>query len=149
MSHPLPTEESITSLVGHRFPGGRYTIAHWENALLTDCTGAEPLPDGQAHPIALFHVPFLGGGTSIADLFALGQAESDLSIMIEGYDWEFLSPLRENVAYDISGGISLAERCTSNEGRIYDRVRFGFELADGGDVVARSTITWHFTRNTL
>ena len=30
--------------------GGRYTIAHWENTLLTDCTGAEPLPDGQVHP---------------------------------------------------------------------------------------------------
>ena len=149
MSQPLPPEESITALVGHRFPGGRYTIAHWENALLTDCTGTTPLPDGQAHPIALFHVPFLGSGTSIADLFALGQAESDLSIMIEGYDWEFFAPLRENVEYDISGGITLAERCISDEGRLYDRIRFNFELADRGEPAARSTITWHFTRNTL
>ncbi len=148
MSHPLPPESSITALVGHRFPGGRYTIAHWENTLLTDCTGAEPLPDGQAHPIALFHVPFLGGGTSIAELFALGQAESDLSIMIESYDWEFFSPLLENLEYDISGGITLAER-RDDDGRIYDRIRFDFELADSGTTAARSTITWHFTRNTL
>ena len=149
MSHPLPPEESITGLVGHRFPGGRYTIAHWENVLLTDCTGAEPLPGGQAHPIALFHVPFLGGGTSIAELFALGQAESDLSIMIESYDWEFFEPLREDIEYDISGGIISAERCTADEGRVYDRVQFEFQLAADGEPAARSTITWHFTRNTL
>ncbi len=148
MSHPLPPEESITALTGHRFPGGRYTVAHWESTLLTDCTGAERLPGGQVHPIALFHVPFLGGGTSIAELFALGQAESDLSIMIEGYDWEFFTHLQENTEYDVSGGITLAERCNDG-GRIYDRIRFVFELADGDAIAARSTITWHFTRNTL
>lgn len=148
MSHPLPPEEEITALAGHRFPGGRYTIAHWENTLLTDCTGAEPLPDGLAHPVALFHVPFLGGGTTIAELFALGQAESDLSIMIEGYDWEFLAPLKEEVEYDISGGIISAERCEGERG-IYDRIQFQFEMSENGDVAARSTITWHFTRNIL
>ncbi len=149
MSHPLPPEDTITALAGHRFPGGRYTIAHWENVLLTDCTGVDPLPDGRVHPVALFHVPFLGGGIGIADLFALGQAESDLSIMIESYDWEFLTPLQEDLEYEISGGITLAERCTGEEGRTYDRIRFEFELADAGQLAARSAITWHFTRNTL
>jgi hypothetical protein len=149
VSHPLPPEEAITGLVGHRFPGGNYTIAHWENTLLTDCTGAAPLPDAQVHPIALFHVPFLGGGTTISELFALGQAESDLSIMIESYDWKFFAPLREGIEYAVSGGIVIAERVRSDEGRVYDRIQFEFELAEAGETAARSTITWQFTRNTL
>lgn len=149
MRHTLPPEDVITALAGHAFPGGTYTIAHWENVLLSDCTGVSPLADGLAHPIALFHVPFLGGGTSIAELFALGHAESDLSIMIESYDWEFFAPLQENVEYAISGGITSAARCRNDEGRIYDRIGFRFELSRGGDRVARSEITWHFTRNTL
>ena len=149
MSRPLPPESEITALVGHRFPGGSYTIAHWENFLLTDCTGGDLLPDRQVHPVALFHVPFLGGGVTIADLFALGQAESDLSIMIESYDWHFLAPLREDVEYAISGEITAAERRRTDEGRIYDRIQFRFEMADAGDTAATSTITWHFTRNTL
>ena len=56
---PLPAVEEIQALLGHEFPGGRYTIAHWENFLLTECTGADPLPDNLAHPVALFHVPNL------------------------------------------------------------------------------------------
>lgn len=68
------TTPDLSGLVGHRFEGGRYTIAHWENWLLTDCTGAEQLPDALVHPIALFHVPILGARTSIAELFGLFQA---------------------------------------------------------------------------
>ena len=55
----IPSEESVKKIIGHEFPGGQYTIGHWENFLLTECTGAEALPDGIAHPVALFHVPFL------------------------------------------------------------------------------------------
>ena len=53
-------------------------MEHWENFLLTECTGAQLLPNGIVHPIALFHVPITGAGTSIAEMFSLGQAESDL-----------------------------------------------------------------------
>ena len=66
------TETELEALVGHRFTGGRYRIEHWENWLLTDCTGRDPLPDGLVHPIVLFHVPILGVGTSITELFELG-----------------------------------------------------------------------------
>ena len=58
------TENELGALVGHRFPGGHYRIAHWENWLLTDCTGRAPMPDDLAHPIVLFHAPILGAGTS-------------------------------------------------------------------------------------
>mgnify|MGYP001584787555 CR=1 FL=1 len=149
MSKPAPPEQEITALVGHKFPTGNYTIAHWENFLLTDCTGSPALPDGQAHPVALFHVPFLGTGTTIADLFALGQAESDLSILIESYDWEFHQPLREQTEYTISGEISEADRRHNASGQLYDRIQFRFDMKCENQLAASSTITWHFTRNTL
>jgi hypothetical protein len=142
----MPEEAAIRSLVGHEFPGGTYTIAHWENFLLTECTGAEPLPDGLAHPVALFHMPILGAGTSIAEMFALGQAASDYSIGIESYDWEIFRPLHEELAYQVRGRISAAERVQRGE-RVFDRIQFQFDLAEPDAApAARSTITWRYGR---
>ena len=151
MNQPsLPARETIEALAGHQFPGGNYRIAHWENFLLSGCTGADLLPDGLAHPIALFHLPITGAGTSIAEMFALGQAESDLSIMIESYDWEFFSPLLEETTYAVNGSIVSAERCRNEQDKYYDRLQFRFDVFDPAQtLVARSTITWHYTRDTL
>ncbi len=141
----LPPVEEIRGLVGHAFPGGTYTIEHWEHFLLTECTGAELLPDGMVHPVALFHVPILGSNTSIAEMFALGQAESDFSIGIESYDWEMFAPLEEDVAYQIAGQITEADRCTGE--RTYDRIQFQFTVtAPDGELAARVTMTWHYNR---
>ena len=147
---PMPSQAAIEALAGHRFPGGHYRVAHWENALLTHCTGAELLADAMVHPIALFHLPITGSGTSIAEMFALGQAESDLSIMIESYDWEFFQPLREETDYQVSGQVTSAERRQDDAGNNYDRIQFCFEVFAAQELLsARSTITWHYTRNRL
>ncbi len=147
---PIPAASEITRLEGHRFPGGFYTVAHWENFLLSECTGAALLPQGMVHPVALFHLPIMGAGTSIAEMFALGQAESDLSIMIESYDWETFESLREEIRYSVSGGITSAQRCTNAQGELYDRIQFCFEVhTPEAALAARTTITWHYTRNTL
>lgn len=140
------TETELLALVGHRFAGGSYRIEHWENFLLTHCTGADPLPNDLVHPIALFHVPILGVGTSITELFALGQVAEAGSVGLEGYDWEYFEPLREDVEYTMSGGISEAERCTNADGAVYDRMAFQIELADGARPVARITNRWRFNR---
>ena len=146
MSSPAPSAEEIHALVGHSFPGGTYTIAHWENFLLTECTGAEPLPGGMVHPVALFHVPILGAGTSIGEMFALGQASSDSSIGIESYDWEFQQPIEEDVEYTITGRVTEADRRTSERGT-FDRIQFRFELVDpAGKASASSTVTWQYRR---
>jgi hypothetical protein len=149
-ARPLPSKAQIEELAGHVFPGGNYRIAHWENVLLTGCTGADLLPNGLAHPIALFHLPIAGSGTSIAGMFALGQAESDLSIMIESYEWEFFFPLLEEVSYAVTGRVNSAERCRNTSGKIYDRIQFCFEVfTQQQALAARSTVTWHYTRDTL
>ena len=142
----LPDESAIKSIIGHEFPGGDYAIAHWENFLLTECTGAEALPDGLAHPVALFHVPILGAGTSIGEMFELGQATSEFSIGIESYDWEIYQSLREELTYQISGKVVSAERREHDDGRIFDRIAFQFDLAHQGEAVARTTIVWHYNR---
>ena len=81
-------------------------------------------------------------------MFALGQAESDLSILIESYDWEMFIPLKEDVPYNISGKITSAERKQYETGQFFDRLQFCFEMAQGeGDLASRITITWHYTRS--
>ncbi len=141
------TQAELSALVGHRFAGGTYRIEHWENWLLTNCTGADPLPDGVVHPIALFHVPILGAGTSITELFELGQASGAGSVGLEGYDWEYFVALREDVEYRMQGGIVEAERRTADDGRVYDRVAFSIELFDDSLLVARITNRWQFFRD--
>ena len=147
---PIPPLQEITALVNHQFPGGNYKIAHWENFLLTGCTGAEILPDGMVHPVALFHVPMYGAKTSIAEMFELGQAESDLSVIPEYYDWEMFEPLLEEVTYDVSGSIVAAERRQNDHGQTYDWLLFCFEIMSPEQtLVARTTMAQQFTRNTL
>ncbi len=144
---PSPNIEKIQALRGHEFPGGYYTIAHWENFLLTECTGSEPLPGDLAHPVALFHVPILGAGTSIAEMFDLGQAEGGVSIGIESYEWEFHQSLKEEVEYFVSGRIITAERLFENN-RTFDRLQFRFDLTLQNEPVATTTVTWRYRRTT-
>ena len=141
------TETQLHSLVGHRFAGGRYRIEHWENWLLTECTGREPLPDRLVHPIVLFHVPILGVGTSITELFALGGVAGAGSVGLEGYDWEYFRPLVEDVEYRMEGGIVAAERVTDDTGRVVDKLAFEISLFDTDDqIAARITNRWVLRR---
>ena len=149
MGHDDVTDAELAALVGHRFPGGDYTIAHWENALLTDCTERGPMAADLAHPIALFHVPIQGVGISISELFQLGGGDGRAgSVTLLGYDWEYLRPLREQCRYRIDGGIVSAERTSDAHGNpVHDDIAFSIELfePDGG-LAARVTNRWRFVR---
>lgn len=141
------TEAELLELVGHRFPGGTRTIEHWENWLLTDCTGREQLPDQLVHPVALFHVPIQGVGTSIAELFALGRVEGAGSVGLDGYDWEYFQPLREDIEYRFEGGVIDVERCQGDNGQMYDRFVFSVDLfTPDGAPAARITNHWRLRR---
>lgn len=142
------TEDDLHTLVGRRFPGGTRTIAHWENWLLTDCTGFDQLPGGLVHPIALFHVPIQGAGTSIAELFEISGAQGAGSVGLDGYDWEYLAPMREGVEYRVEGSVTEVERTVSADtGRIADRFVYSIELTDPeGVLTARITNHWRIRR---
>ena len=139
----------LQALVGHRFPGGTYTVAHWENFLLTDCTAREPMTSDLVHPIALFHVPILGVGTSIDELFRLGGGDGRAgSVTLLGYDWEYVKPLREQRRYRFEGGVVSAERCIDAAGTVqHDDIAFEIELFEpDGALAARVTNRWRFLR---
>ena len=142
------SEEDLHALVGHRFPGGTRTIEHWENWLLTDCTGSEQLGDGLVHPIALFHVPIQGAGTSIAELFELCGAQGAGSVGLDGYDWEYFAPLREGIEYQVDGSVTEVERTISEQtGRIADRFVYAIDMTDpDGVLTARITNHWRIRR---
>ena len=142
------SNDELAGLVGHRFPGGSYRVAHWENFLLTDCTGREPLPEGLVHPIVLFHAPILGAGTSITELFRLGGASgAGGSVGLLGYDWQYEQPIVEEVDYRVEGGIVSAERHATPTGAVAaDDVAFRIVLSRDGAPVARVTNRWRFRR---
>ncbi|CAN5434628.1 hypothetical protein BH23ACT3_BH23ACT3_00550 [soil metagenome] len=143
----LIPEAEFAALVGHRFPGGSYRVEHWENWLITDCTGRAPMPDRLVHPIVLFHAPILGANTSIGELFRLGGASGTSgSVGLVGYDWEYLDLIHEDVDYVVEGGIVSAERRTTETGAIEDHLAFRIEMRDGERPVARVTNRWRFYR---
>lgn len=135
----------IAHLAGHRFAAGQRTIAHWENYLLTEACGGPQLADGLAHPVHLFHVPIEGAGITIADLFELADAEGPHRVGLHSYDWEWLAPLREDVAYKCDGEIVSADRRTGPDGD-FDELIFTIALCAGDKPVARVTNTWHIWR---
>jgi hypothetical protein len=138
----------LEALAGHSFPGGTRRIEHWENWLLTDCTGTPQLPDALVHPIALFHIPIQGAGTSIAELFELGGVSNAGSVGLDGYDWEYFQPLREDVDYRVDGRVTEVERCKTAKGHTYDRFVFLIELRDEeGELVASVINRWRLRRD--
>ena len=142
-----PSEDSMRALVGHRFPGGRYQIDHWENFLLTEATGIELLPDALAHPAHLFHVAINGVGTSIAELFRLAESGPDGLVAIDYYDWRIASPLREATPYALSGGITKFDRSTRTGSPTRDSFTYEIDLqSESGEPVATVEFRWHFWR---
>jgi hypothetical protein len=139
------SDVELAALVGRRFRGGVSTIEHWENWLLTDCTRREPMGESLLHPVSLFHLPIRAADTSIAEMFGIvGGDGSPGSVTLLGYDWEYVTPLYESVAYRGEGGVTAAERHRDDLGRVsYDDITFTIALLSIEEqLVARSTIRW-------
>ena len=135
-------------LVGHRFPGGEYQIAHWENFLLSEATGVEPLPESLAHPVHLFHFPINGVGTSIAELFALAEVDRASPVSIDYYDWSIQTPLCEGATYALSGGITAYERTESEGAPTVDSFTYEIDVnGEDGQLVAQVAFRWHYWRS--
>ena len=145
----IPAKEAMQRLVGHRFPGGQYRIEHWENFLLSEATGIEPLPDALAHPVHLFHVPINGVGTSIAELFRLAEVDrtshrSASTTTIGRFTHRFAKgkPTRFRVE-------STAYERTERDGRpdrpIRSRTKSMYAGEDG-NLAAQVAFRWHYWR---
>lgn len=138
----------MQSLVGRPFPGGTFTIEPWENVLLSDVMGVEPLPDSIAHPAYLFHAPLAGAGMRIGDIFELCRAESDEAVRAGEYRWIIHRPLRVGATYRMSGGFVGVERKQGRRGGLMDMVTFEIDVRDeDGEPVASTASTWIFLRS--
>jgi hypothetical protein len=142
------TEAELAALVGHRFPGGTYTIEHWENALLCDVLCVDPLPGGLVHPTWLCYGPIAGVGLRVADLFALFRAESDEAVRFGESRLELWQPLLEDTTYRLSGEVVGVERKQSRSLGWMDVVDFRIDVHDdgGGELIASNTTTVLFLR---
>lgn len=142
----LLSDAALDALVGHRFPGGTYRIEAWENRLLTEATGAEPLPEGLAHPVHVFHTSLAGAGIGVAyilDLFAFRPRDG---VVVVAYDWELHRPLHEGVLYRMAGAITGVERKRRGD-RIADHLFFMVNIDDAAGVpVASITNEWRISR---
>ena len=137
----------MENLVGHRFPGGAYRIEHWENFLLSEATGIDPLPDRLAHPVHLFHVAINGVGTSITELFRLAESEPGAAVSIDYYDWRIHEPLREDETYSLAGGITDFKRTLRRSAAPCDSFVYEIELRNAaGAPVAEVAFRWRYWR---
>jgi hypothetical protein len=142
------TLEEMQGLVGRPFPGGTFTIEPWENVLLSDVMGVEPLPDGIAHPAYLFHAPLAGAGVRISDIFELCHAESEEAVRAGEYRWVLHRPLRVGSTYRMSGGFVGVERKRGRRGGLMDVVTFEIDIRDeDGEAVASTVSSWIFLRS--
>jgi hypothetical protein len=141
------TIQEMQALVGWRFPGGSYTIARWENFLLTDVMCSPQLPGDLAHPAYCFHAPLAGMGISYAEFFELCHAESDDAIRAGEYDFEIHHPLLEGMPYTIRGEIIDVLRKHGKRIGAFDLVTFQLEMLDPeGRLCIVATNSWVFLR---
>jgi hypothetical protein len=126
----VTSPDDVVGLVGRRFPGGSYTVAHWENVLLHDVVEHGPPAGDIVHPIGLFHIPLAACGWTYEEIFDLCRAESAEAVRAGEYDWQIVEPLRERVTYDVAGEFTDVERKTGRRGGVFDKVTFRLDLTD-------------------
>jgi len=134
-------------LVGHRFPGGRFTLAPHEAWLWADCALAEPDP-AAAHPALGYHAAMAGCGVSIGELFALLGADADSGVMFGETELEFNGVLVPGDTYELEGGIVSIERKHGRRAGTFDRMTFQISGRREGETepLFTATNTWVFPR---
>lgn len=130
------------------FPGSTFTISSSENFLLSDCTRVVDPDPHFVHPIALFHAPIQGVGTSIAELFQLADAGDPGSVGIWGYDWTIHQPLVVDRAYRCSGAITRREPQSESDAP-WELLEFTIDVtcAERGRPTARIANSWIIRRH--
>ena len=112
------------------------------------CVPRGPMKNNVVHPAALFHVPIRACDAKISELYELGHADSEASMMIESYECDMFHPLKEDVSYKGSGKITEVERAVGEDGKTFDRIQLSFELVDPeGELTARSVMAWRYMRS--
>lgn len=110
-------------LVGHRFPGGRFTLSPHLAWLWADCALAEPDPD-TAHPTLSYYAAMQGCGISIQEMFDLLDADADSGVMFGETVLEYHGTLVPGDTYEIEGAIVAVERKHGRRAGTFDKMSF-------------------------
>ena len=134
-------------LVGHRFPGGTYTLPEYVSWLWADAALAEPDPE-IAHPSLGYFVAMQGIGVSIDDIFALMGATADSGVVFGETELEFERPVAPGVPYDVEAEIAGIERKSGKRAGVFDKLTFVVRVREqaSGEPVVTNTNTWIFPR---
>jgi hypothetical protein len=141
------TAIDYSHLVGHRFPGGSYTLAEhvnwlWEDAILAEHAGAP------ADPSIGYYLAMAGLGVSIGQVMALLDGSPDSGVMFGENELEFHTSLRAGATYDCEGEITGVERKEGKRAGVFDKLTFRVRVSEQGastpSVVC--TNTWIFPR---
>jgi len=134
-------------LIGHRFPGGTYTLPGYLAWLWADAACTTPQPD-VAHPSLGYIVAMQGMGVTIQDIFDLMEAGADSGVMFGETALEFAGVLRPDTTYDVEAEIADVERKSGKRAGTFDKLTFVIRVTDreAGEPVVTNTNTWIFPR---
>jgi len=142
-----PTIESLEELIGHRLPGGSYTIEPYINWLTNDVVLADQPGGDVANPMFCYYGALAAMGISIDDMFALAGATADDGPMFGEAGIELSRPLTVGATYAVSGEITGAVRKEGKKTGVFDIVTFRIELNEpDGELAAVSTNSFVFPR---
>lgn len=134
-------------LIGHRFPGGTYTLPTYLAWLWADAALTEPDPE-VAHPSLGYYVAMQGLGVSIQDIFDLLDADTDSGVVFGETDLEFHDVVRPGATYAVDAEIADVERKSGRRAGTFDKLTFVARVRDDetGEPVVTNTNTWIIPR---
>lgn len=140
-------ETALMEVVGHRFAGGRFTVAPFEHWLTCDAVGAEPTREGVAHPMFVYYAALGGMGIDLDELFALVGATADDGVMFGEATIDVATPMTVGATYEVQGTITDVVRKSGRRAGVFDVVTFALDVLDeSGTVVGTSTNSFVFPR---
>lgn len=133
----------MTSVVGHRFPGGAYHLPDYVSWLWTDAVTAAPDP-AAAHPGIAYMVALHGGRASIQDIMDLLGTAADAGVQFGEVAFEFDGVLSPGATYQVDGEVLAVQRKAGRRTGPFDLATFQHRLREqaGGPPVATVTHTW-------
>jgi hypothetical protein len=130
-------------LVGHRFPGGRFTLSPHLAWLWADCAMAQPDRE-VAHPALSYYSAMQGCGVTIQELFDLMEADADSGAMFGECVMEYNGALAPGETYLVDGGIVGVERKQGRRAGVFDSMTFQISGRREGESEPLFTVTNSF-----
>lgn len=134
-------------LIGHRLPGGSFTIEPYEDRLLRDVFMARDDTPGQLHTLWAFAAVQRSIGITLEELFTLCHASPELPPLLGETHVELLEPMSTGERYTVTAEISDVQRKAGRRSGSMDVVRLRAEARrPEGAIVARLVNSYIFPR---